>query len=152
MTVRTAILDDLPTLLEFEQGIIAAEPAYDPLLKPDPISYYDIAEMMGSDEAEVMVVELDGEIVASGYVKVRESRACTAPALHAYLGFMFVREAYRGRGLNRLLLDGLLDWARERGLKEIRLTVYPGNEPALRAYEKIGFSPYMTEMRLGLDD
>ncbi|WP_084396779.1 GNAT family N-acetyltransferase [Henriciella aquimarina] len=152
MKVRPATLDDLPVLLEFEQGIIAAERPYDPLLKPDPISYYDIGEMIEADDAEVMVVEIGGELVASGYAKTRRSRHYTSPDWHAFLGFMFVKEGFRGRGLNRVLLDALLGWARRHDLTEVRLTVYPGNEPAIRAYEKAGFSPYLTEMRLGLDD
>ncbi|MEQ8559330.1 MAG: GNAT family N-acetyltransferase [Henriciella sp.] len=151
MSVRPATLSDLPVLLEFEQGIIRAERPYDPLLKPDPISYYDIGEMIRADDAEVMVVEIDGELVASGYVKTKASRHYTSPDWHAFLGFMFVREDQRGRGLNKVLLDALTDWARKRGLTEVRLTVYPGNEPAIRAYEKAGFTPYLTEMRLGLD-
>ena len=150
--VRPATLDDLPTLLDFEQGIIEAERPYDPLLKPDPISYYDIGAMIEAEDAEVMVVEADGELVASGYAKVKRSRHYTSPGWHAFLGFMFVGESHRGQGINRLLLDALLDWSRQRGLTEVRLTVYPGNEPAIRAYEKAGFKPYLTEMRLGLED
>ena len=152
MNVRPATLDDLPALLEFEQGIITAERPYNPLLKPDPITYYDIGEMIEADDAEVMVVEIDSELVASGYAKTKRSRHYTSPDWHAFLGFMFVKEAFRGRGLNRILLDALLDWSRKRGLSEVRLTVYPGNEPAIRAYEKAGFSPYLTEMRLGLNE
>ena len=52
----------------------------------------------------------------------------------------------------RILTDYLLDWARMRDLTEIRLTVYSGNDPAIRAYEKAGFNPYITEMRLNLDE
>ena len=151
-TVRPATLDDLPVLKAFEQGIIEAERPYDHLLKPDPISYYDIGEMIEADDAEVMVVEVDGEIAASGYAKEKASRHYTLPPTHAFLGFMFVKPDYRGQGLNRVLLDALFDWARKRGLTEVRLTVYPGNEPAVRAYEKAGFSPYLMEMRYGLDD
>lgn len=150
--VRPASLDDLPTLLDFEQGIIKAERPHDHLLKPDPISYYDIGEMIEAEDAEVMVVEVGGELVASGYAKVKRSRHYTSPDWHAFLGFMFVRESHRGQGINRILLDALLDWSRQRGLTEVRLTVYPDNEPAIRAYEKAGFENYLTEMRLGLED
>ena len=65
---------------------------------------------------------------------------------------MFVHPDHRGKGLNRILTDYLLDWARMRDLTEIRLTVYSGNDPAIRAYEKAGFNPYITEMRLNLDE
>lgn len=151
-TIRPATRADLPILLGFEQGIIAAERPYDHLLKPDPISYYDIGAMIDADDAAVMVIEIDGELVASGYAKKRRSRHYTSPDWHAFLGFMYVSPDHRGQGLNKLLVDALHDWAREQGLTEVRLTVYPGNEPAIRAYEKQGFKPYLVEMRLGLDD
>ena len=42
-TVRKATLDDLPTLLEFEQGLIEAERPMDPTIRSGNISYYDIS-------------------------------------------------------------------------------------------------------------
>ena len=150
--VRPATPDDLPILKAFEQGIIAAERPYDPTLKPDPISYYDLGELIGSDDTEVAVVELDGAIVASGFAKKKASRHYVRDSHHAFLGFMFVRPEARGQGLNQLLMDHLLAWAKDHGLSEVHLTVYPGNETAIRAYEKAGFAPYITEMRLNLDE
>ena len=40
--VREATPDDLPILLEFEQGVIEAERPMDSGLKEGPINYYDI--------------------------------------------------------------------------------------------------------------
>tara|TARA_R110000803_G_scaffold64932_2_gene126060 strand:- start:1640 stop:2140 length:501 start_codon:yes stop_codon:yes gene_type:complete len=150
--VRSARLDELSLLLEFEQGIITAERPYDHTLKPEPISYYDIGERIESDDAEVAVVEVDGLVVASGYAEKKPSKHYIREAHHAFLGFMFVRPEYRGQGLNKVLLDYLFVWAKSKGLPEIRLTVYSTNEPAIRAYEKAGFSPCITEMRLNLDE
>jgi ribosomal protein S18 acetylase RimI-like enzyme len=148
--VRPARMDDLPVLLEFEQGIIAAERPYDHTLKPDPISYYNLAEKIASDDAEVAVAEIDGQLVASGFAQKKPSRHYISPPYHAYLGFMYVHPDHRGAGLNQLILDHLCVWAKSRGLPEIHLTVYPENQPAIRAYEKAGFKPYLTEMRINL--
>ena len=150
--IRSATRDDLPVLKAFEQGIIAAERPYDPTLKPDPISYYDLGELIDSAEAEVAVIEIGGEIVASGYAKKKKSLPYVQSDDHAFLGFMFVRPEARGRGLNQLLMDHLLGWTKANGLTEVHLTVYPGNEPAIRAYEKAGFRPYLIEMRLSSGD
>ena len=104
-TVRSATREDLLLLKDFEQGIITAERPYDHTLKPDPISYYDIGELIDSDDAEVAVVELDGEIVASGYAHKQRSKHYIQHEWHAFLGFMFVRPEYRGRGLNKVLIE-----------------------------------------------
>ena len=151
VTTRPATASDLPTLLTFEQGIITAERPFDPTIRPDPISYYDVGELIASPEAEVVVAELKGSLVGSGYAKKNASRHYTEPAFHAYLGFMYVVPELRGKGVNQLILQDLFAWARKRGLLEVRLTAYPGNLPAMNAYGKAGFEPYIVEMRKRLD-
>ncbi|MCX8211396.1 MAG: GNAT superfamily N-acetyltransferase [Neolewinella sp.] len=150
ITTRTATQADLPALLEFEQGIVAFERPFDPTLKPDPISYYDIGELIDVDWAEV-IVAVDGDlIIGSGYAKERTSEHFVEPETYCFLGFMFVSPDYRGRGVNGLVTDALFDWAKERGLTEVRLRVYDDNAGALRAYEKKGFRKHMVEMRRSL--
>lgn len=152
VSIRTASLDDLPTLLNFEQGIVSAERPFDQTLKPDPISYYDVGALITDPDAQVVVAEINGVLVGSGYVKKKRSRAYVQPEYHAFIGFLYVDPEYRGLGVNRLVLDALFDWARENELPEIHLTVYPENASAIRAYEKAGFAPYISEMRLNLDE
>ncbi|MET1256471.1 GNAT family N-acetyltransferase [Aliikangiella maris] len=151
-TIRSAVIEDLPILLTFEQGIIAAERPFDPCLKESPISYYDIGEMIRAEDSEVLVAENAGEIIASGYAKVLQAKTYLKYQQFAFLGFMFVKPAYRGQGVNQLLTDGLIQWSRSKGLKEIRLQVYNENAGAIRAYEKSGFSRHLIEMRLNLDE
>lgn len=150
--IRPATPEDLPTLLRFEQGIITAERPYDQTLKPDPISYYDIGEMISDPNAEVAVAVSDGRLIGSGYAIKKASRHYLNPPFHAFIGFLYVEPDFRGRGINQRVLDHLFAWARAKDLPEIHLTVYPDNAPAIRAYEKVGFDPYILEMRLNLDD
>ena len=152
VTTRAATPADLPKLLAFEQGIIAAERSFDSTLRPDPISYYDVGALIESAEAQVAVAELEGSLIGSGFAVKRASRHYTEPAFHAHLGFMYVVPEHRGRGVNQLILQELFSWARQHGLPEIRLTVYPENQSAVRAYEKIGFTPHILEMRTRLED
>jgi len=60
---------------------------------------------------------------------------------------MYVIPEFRGKGVNKLILEGLKDWVRSKGITELRLDVYFGNESAIRAYEKAGFSKLMIHMR-----
>lgn len=151
-SIRSARQADLPVLLAFEQGIVSAERPYDHTLKPDPVSYYDIAAMIGDPDAEVAVAVFEGQAIGSGYALKKPSRAYVTPDFHAYIGFLYVDPAHRGKGVNKLVLDHLFDWARRNDLPEIHLTVYPDNAPAILAYEKTGFAPYILEMRLNLDE
>nr|WP_262919432.1 GNAT family N-acetyltransferase [Niabella hibiscisoli] len=61
---------------------------------------------------------------------------------------MYVDPAFRGKGVNSQVIDALKQWANSKGLQEIRLQVYSENDSAIKAYEKVGFKPILTEMRL----
>ncbi|MBM1108048.1 GNAT family N-acetyltransferase [Aurantibacter crassamenti] len=146
--IRKATVADLPALLNFEQGVIAFERPFDPTLAEDPISYYDLREMIISEDAEVLVGEYLGELIASGYAQIKTAKAYLNFEKYAYLGFMFTAPESRGKGVNKKIIDGLKAWSIAKNLKEIRLTVYEENENAIKAYEKVGFKKHIIEMRL----
>ncbi|RZV62417.1 MAG: GNAT family N-acetyltransferase, partial [Flavobacteriaceae bacterium] len=89
-TVRKAVLKDLPKLLEFEQGLIEVERPMDPTIKEGNISYYDIGLLITNEDSDVFVVEINGEILASGYAKIIDDRKYLKHDKQGYLGFMFV--------------------------------------------------------------
>lgn len=146
VTIRPANIDDLPQLLEFEQSIIAAERPFDATLKADPISYYDLKAFILSDSAEVIVAEINNQLIASGHAHIRESKPYVKHTQHCYLGFMYVKPSYRGKGVNQLVLDGLKAWSIEQGIYDFSLNVYVDNQAAIRAYEKAGFKSNLIEM------
>ncbi len=146
--LREATLTDLPVLLDFEQELIRAERPFDCTIREDPVSYYDIGQMIPDENSCVVVVEHDGEIVASGYAQSRRARHYLDHEYYSYLGFMFTLPEFRGKGLNSEIIKALKDWSDKKGLKEMRLTVYDENSPAIKAYEKVGFKKHIIEMRL----
>ncbi|NSL87750.1 GNAT family N-acetyltransferase [Chitinophaga solisilvae] len=150
--VRKATIADLEVLLAFEQGIVAAERPYDSTLKEGNIHYYDIAEMIAAEDTEVAVAVAGEEIIGSGYARLENAKHYRKHLQHAYLGFMFVRPEFRGRGVNTLILAALKEWAYLKGVTELCLDVYHNNEAAVKAYLKAGFKPSLLEMRLSLND
>ena len=151
VTTRTAKLEDLPTLYQFEQGIIKAERPYDSTLADDPISYYDLKHLVESENAEVIVATHKNELVGAGYINIV---LATKPYLkfthYGHLGFMFVKPEYRGNGINKMIMDKLIAWGKSKNLTEVRLNVYSDNPSAIRAYEKAGFENLMINMRMGI--
>jgi ribosomal protein S18 acetylase RimI-like enzyme len=150
--VRKATLNDLPTLLAFEQGVIEAERPYDPTIKEGSITYYDISELITSKDSDVFVAEINNDIVASGYAKIKTDRHYLKHKHQGYLGFMFVSNQHRGKQLNKLIIDELLKWCKSRAVFEIRLDVYNDNFSAIKAYEKVGFKKHMINMRLDIEN
>ncbi len=149
--VRKATLKDVSILLEFEQGVIAAERPFDPTIKSGDIAYYDIPDLITNPNSDVFVVEIDSHIVASGYAKIKPDRHYLKHRQQGYLGFMFVDHQHRGKQLNKLIIDALLEWCKSLHIFEIRLDVYQDNLPAIKAYEKVGFKKHMINMRLDIE-
>jgi len=152
ITIRKASLPDLSQLLAFEQDLIKAERPFDPTLKPDPVNYYDLKSLLTSPLAEVVVAETGNKIIASGYARIERSKPFIKHSTYAYLGFMYVLPEYRGQGINKRIMDALKNWAASQNITEFRLEVYCDNISAIKAYEKVGFSRYILEMRYNLDD
>lgn len=148
ITLRPATLDDLETLEKFEQGVIEYERPFASNLKPDPIEYYAIEDLIENRYACFVVAEVNGRLVGSGYALIEKSKPTKIERYHAYLGFMYVVPAYRGKGINGKIIEYLMNWAKENDISEIVLDVYAENESALKAYEKIGFQPDLLNMRL----
>jgi RimJ/RimL family protein N-acetyltransferase len=147
--IRKATLNDIPTLLQFEQGVINAERTFDSTIKTGQTYYYNLEEMISAPHIELLVAELDGQLIGSGYARIETARHFYQHPQHAYLGFMYTLPEHRGKGVNQKIIAALQTWAHAQNVHEFRLEVYTQNLPAIRAYEKVGFSGILLEMRLG---
>lgn len=150
--IRTAALSDLPTLRRFEQGVIFAERPFDHQIKNDPVHYYNIEEMIRAPHIEIVVAEIAGKLVGSGYARIEQARHYLTHQQHAYLGFMYVEPEHRGKGINQKVIETLAQWAISQNITELRLDVYDANTHAIRAYEKAGFTKHLIAMRRDAGD
>ncbi len=149
MNTREATEQDLKVLLEFEQGIVTAERPFNSTLIDGEIHYYDLLKLIQAEDAFVIIAEENDEIVASGYARIKEpDNNYSNFDRYAYLGFMYVKPEHRGKGINKLILDELMRWAKSKNISEVRLDVYSQNESAVKAYEKAGFESLLTTMRM----
>ena len=151
-SVRKATLADLDVLYAFEQKIIGAERPFDVTLDKDPISYYDLKELVRADDAIVLLAATDSKIIGSGFGHIREANPYLDHRLYAHLGFMYTDPDYRGQGVNKAIVRAIMDWSRSKKITELRLTVYNDNAPAIKAYEKVGFKRHILEMRTNLEE
>ena len=149
--IRKATFADLPVLLEFEQAIIEHERSFDLTLKESKISYYDLRGMISAKEVEILVAVVQGQIIGSGYLHIMQSEIYLKHKKNAYLGFMYVVPEWRRRGINKRIISGLFDWSLSKDISEIRLDVYSQNTSAIKAYEKVGFTKNLVEMRMKLE-
>lgn len=70
------------------------------------------------------------------------------PKKSAFIGNVIIDKAYRGKGLGKKIISYMLKKASEKyQLKQIKISVFNENTPALLLYSSFGFVPYEIEER-----
>ncbi|MCL1065592.1 GNAT family N-acetyltransferase [Shewanella olleyana] len=147
---RKATSQDIDLLKGLEQQVVQAERPFNSSIKSENAYYYDLESLLTDDQSYILVGEIEGRIIATGYVQIRSSKRSLNHDKHGYLGFMYVAPEHRGHGINQLLIDKLVQWSKQRLVNDFYLDVYDDNEAAIRAYKKLGFSKTLVEMKLNL--
>ncbi len=142
MHIRRIRPGDGPLLREIRLAALAEAPyAFASSLAAEsnrPLQQWEERAGAGAaGEAEVGLFAFEGEravAMAEGYFDDVEGES---DAVH--LIAMWVAPGSRGRGLGRALTDAVVDWARERGARLVKLWVTTTNTSAIGLYERCGF-------------
>lgn len=139
-------------LLKLEQAVVEAERPFNVAIKHEGAIYYDLRNLLENENSHLLVAEVNNEIIGTGYTLIQTSKKSLVHTKHAYLGFMYVAPAHRGKGINKLILNSLIDWSKTKNVSDFYLDVYEKNDAAIRAYEKAGFEKSMIEMKMHISD
>jgi GNAT superfamily N-acetyltransferase len=102
------------------------------------------AEWLGHQDAFVLIAEDDEG--AAGYALVSfygRDDSHTTGERFAELHSLAVADGRRGQGIGTRLLHGVYREVRAAGVEEMMIGVLATNEPAMRLYEREGFSPWV---------
>mgnify|MGYP000356017115 CR=1 FL=1 len=152
LIIRKALLQDKERLLNLEQQVVEAERPFNTSIKPNDAIYYDMDNLLTDEASHLLVAELEGQVIGTGYAQIRTSKASLKHNKHSYLGFMYVTPESRGLGINGIIMKRLIDWSKAQGVSDLYLDVYDGNDSAIKAYEKIGFTKCLVEMKINLNE
>ncbi len=147
--VREASGDDLASILAMLVDDVRGaqrERVDDPL----PTSYREAHDTISADpNNQLYVVDVDAKAVAV-------LQLTTIPGLtyqggwRAQIEGVRVARACRGSGLGRLLIQSVIDIARDRGCCLVQLTTEKARDQALGFYESVGFTATHEGMKLHL--
>ncbi len=126
MPTRPAGESDLPTLLALESNSF----------RSDRISRRSFRRWLRHRDCVFLVFD-SGEAV-TGYALVTLRRGTRLARLYS----LAVATEARGRGVAQALLEAVEQGARETGALYMRLEVATDNEPAIRLYRKLGYTPF----------
>jgi ribosomal protein S18 acetylase RimI-like enzyme len=120
-------------IAEAEEGPVSGLGGYD----PDTQGYSRLLEVLPK------VYEKLGKAPTKDTTAGEPPRitACIPPSLEGtwVIDSVATLPAFRRKGIVDRLLDNILDVGRERGYRQAQISIYIGNTPAQRAYEKHGF-------------
>jgi ribosomal protein S18 acetylase RimI-like enzyme len=105
-------------------------------VRPDHIWAARVSEASCSgDDAPFFAVD-EGKVFGLAWCKLDPND----PGL-ANIFQMWVAPELRGRGAGRELLRAVFAWAKDKGVRRVRLGVTVGNSPAYLLYARLGFVP-----------
>jgi GNAT superfamily N-acetyltransferase len=142
---RDALVDLIRTLNVYEAAITgdrlvtqAAAERY----------YFGLIERVAKQEGRLLVAEADRRVIGMLGLIVQEDQVFVREDVrrHGYVCDLVVDEAWRGKGIGRLLLAEAERCTREKGVKRLVIGVMAGNDGAERLYAELGFSVYAKAM------
>ncbi len=148
--LRAATQGDALRIRLLEKELIGFERELVPAIQDgDDIWYYDIAGIIDDHENSLLlVIEADNELVGCGIGQIRKNKHYYKLPYFGFIGMMCVKAAYRNNGYGGDIIKELLRWFKTKNIEEVRLTVFPNNPGAIKAYQKLGFEDFLLEMKL----
>jgi len=137
MEIRAAVPGDEVLLLELIRELAEYERLADEVEATPAV----LAESLfgAHAAAEAVIAEWDGRVAGFALFFSNFSTFVGRPGL--YLEDLYVREAFRGRGIGKGLLLNLAGIARERNYGRMEWSVLDWNQPAIDFYRSLGAKP-----------
>jgi len=120
LVIREMTWNDLDTVSVLENEIFSV-----------PWSKGGFAEALARPDTLYLVAAINGRLVGyCGYLQVLDEADITNVAVEKY---------YRGQGVAIRMLNSLLNYGKQQGIRAFTLEVRKSNKAAIHLYEKLGF-------------
>lgn len=125
-----------PLFEAYQQWLIQNEPELQIVLNgqgyDDELEH--LPEKYGSPEGAIYILVVDGEDIGCIALRKIDDMVCEVKRV-------FLQMAYRGKGLGRLMMEQVIDDARQAGYREMVLDTLPIMTGACGLYDRMGFVP-----------
>lgn len=150
MKIRRAGMSDCERVLELLSQVLEIHAKIRPDIFVSGTTKYtgeDLQKIFSDDATPVYVALDDSErVVGYAFCRIRDGagRNNMKDFKSVFIDDLCVDEEYRGRRIGEALFEYVKNEAAKLGCYEIMLTVWEGNEGAMRFYEKMGLRPKET--------
>jgi GNAT superfamily N-acetyltransferase len=146
--IRTASADDIPRILELydELGIHYSQVEKNRIVTPEDIRNV-FAEIDAGPGHEIFLVEDEGEVAGSIVLLIVPNLSHSATPW-AIAENLIVGGKYRRRGYGKMLLEHVINRAREKGCHKVQLLSDRRRKEAHRLYHSVGFESSVHGFRM----
>ena len=135
--LRDATVEDVPLIFDFIKELAV----YEKLIDQVKTTEESLKEsLFGSQKyAEAIIAEFDEKPAGQALFFHNFSTFLGRPGI--YLEDLYVRPAFRGKGIGKALLLRIIEIAKERKCGRVEWAVLDWNEPAINFYKSLGAIP-----------
>lgn len=149
LTIRAATRADLPAIVRMlaEDELGSQRERFE---TPLPQSYYTAFEAITADgNHELIVAELDGQVVGTLQLTFLPSLSYQGRT-RAQVESVRVQQRFRSQGIGAVMMEWVIERARQRGCHMMQLTSHDSRKDAHRFYERLGFKKSHIGMKRNL--
>jgi len=104
----------------------------------------------GKRNIKALIAKDKNKILGYGVASIEKPRDYVRHKKIGYIKGLYVKEAYRGRGVGKQIFNKFLEWFKSRNIKYIELSVDSRNKIGISVWKKYGFFEYQKKMRMDL--
>ena len=141
MEIRLANVDDIPRLLDLFSEVLEVHAKLRPDLFVSGTTKYskeDLELMIEDENKPMFVATINDYVVGYAMCQIHIPSNNMYPVKIFHLDDLCVDEKYRHQGIGEALYQKVVEVAKANDCYEITLNAWPGNEAALKFYEKMG--------------
>jgi ribosomal protein S18 acetylase RimI-like enzyme len=109
-------------------------------------AYY--SELIADENVVLLVAEAGKNLVGFIHAIAKNMPAVSVfvPRHYVVVDGIVVKSGFQNRGIGRILMDKIQEWAIAKGAASIELNVYEFNETAIAFYENLGYQTFSRKM------
>ena len=141
MEIRRAKKEDIARLSDLLSQVLEIHAKLRPDLFMSGTTKYNqeqLEEMINNDTKPIYVAVINDYVVGYAMCQIRVPTSNMYPIKVFHLDDLCVDEKYRKQGIGEALYQKVVETAKDNNCYEVTLNVWPGNDAALKFYEKMG--------------
>ncbi len=146
-SISKAMLNELPEINNMLTDLIQDEKKnYDNNINENYKVEKFYEKLINNDDRKIFVARNNDIVLGYVYGFIKDTGSLYNNKV-AQLDALFVKEQYRGNGIARGLMKEFINWAREKKVAYVELSVCKDNTNAINLYQNEGFSIEKTYLR-----